>query len=150
PRGPRHKYIWRSPEEGPAPPPATQQEIDAVERKLGLPLPHSYERLLAIQNGGDLRYPIWVSSDPTGKQLAYFSIYTLSGAGPNDSLARTPEMVRSGLLPNGLACLLDEQEWDLCLDYRGRKRSEEPSVVALDEERVEYVLARTVEEFVGG
>ena len=59
-------------------------------------------------------------------------------------------MIRSGLLTKGLACLLDEQEWDLCLDYRGVKDGEEPAVVALDEERTEFVLAATMEEFVGG
>ncbi len=150
PRGPHLKHLWRPPEEGEAPPPATEHEIAAVERKLGRQLPRFYKRMLAIQNGGDLRYSIWASSDPTGKQLAFFRMYTLSGVGPDDSLARTPDMIRRGLLPNGLACLLDDQEWDLCLDYRGRKTGEEPSVVALDEERTEYVLADTMEQFVAG
>jgi hypothetical protein len=148
--GPALKHLWRAPEKGTAPPPASDQEITAVERTLGRPLPALYKRMLKLQNGGDLRYPLWVSSDPTGKQLAYFAIYSLSGTAAHDSLARTPQMVREGLLPKGLACLLDDQEWDLCLDYRKVRHGEEPQVVALDEERTEHALAATMGEFVRG
>ena len=149
-RGPKLKHVWRPAEDGSAPPPATEQEIAAVERAIGHGLPAVYKRMLALQNGGDLRYPLWVSSDSTRKQLVWFAIYELSGVGPHDSLAQTPSMVREGLIPKGLACIMDGQEWDLCLDYRTARQDQSPSVVALDEDRKEFVLAATMEEFVAG
>lgn len=63
---------------------------------------------------------------------------------------RTPSLIRDGLLPGGVACILNDQEWDLCLDYRSLKGGQEPGVVAFDEEQNEYALADTMEAFVRG
>ena len=150
PGAPNVKHVWRPSEDGTAPPPATDAEVAAVELALGRPLPRVYRHMVSIQNGGDLRYPLWVSPEVGGGRMRYFAIYTLSGVGEGDALSRTPEMIRSGVLPRGLACIMEGDDWDLCLDYRNRDRDDEPSVVALDAERREYVLAATMQEFVGG
>ena len=147
--GPRRlKHLWLPPEgDAPPPPPATRQRIAEIERAIGHRLPPIYCKMLRVQDGGELRMPLWVAPDDREAPMDYFGLPEISGTG--GCLAQTPEMVRGGLLPRGLVCVFEGDEWDLCLDYR-RAGDSAACVVALDEGRDEYVLADSMESFVAG
>jgi hypothetical protein len=146
-RGAKFKYFWLPPEDGAPPPPATDVQIFDIEKKIGHALPRTYIRVLRMQNGGELRYTKWVSQAPEKTGIDSFDIPDLSGVGPDDCLAQTPAMIREGLLPRGVACIFEGQEWDLCLDYRRVPAGGQPRVVAFDEERNEYVLTDSMDVF---
>jgi hypothetical protein len=142
------KHFWMPAAETAAPRGAMAEQIDEAERELGVKLPAALVRVLRAQNGGEPRYSLWAPAQAPAHDCRHYHIDQLHDVERMVHVSR--ESIDERILPSGVVCIcgFSDDDWQLCLDYRGVVAGAEPSVVAFDIEDNCYRLVDTFAAFV--
>jgi hypothetical protein len=136
--------------------PLTPEGVHSAEELLGIKLPAEYIDLLQIQNGGYIRYklylpPVALSWVQRPVMVEYIhGIEREPGGGVAESnILDSPRLVREWQLPDRLVLIGgDAYNW-IALDYRTSDSEGEPSVLSIDlETRATIELAPNFRTFV--
>jgi hypothetical protein len=101
-----------------------------VANILGVQLPKALTELLAIQNGGLLRFNTHASPEPNGWASDHVPVESIWGISVNGDNCLNVSAERAGKwrLPKGLVPFSGDSWGCVCLDYRGTPKGTEPAV----------------------
>lgn len=140
-------YIWNNEEvlDEYELPEITNEEIEKVEKLLGVKLPASYVNLMREKNGGTLSYNIFPSKKVEDD---FLMLDYLLGIGMEDGIGETPYMIEEWELPSDIILLSGDGHSWVVLDYRNYS-GDNPPISFIDVEvNKDIKIANSFEEFI--
>lgn len=126
-------------------PEVSNEEIEKVEKLLGVKLPASYVNLMREKNGGTLSYNIFPSKKVEDD---FLMLDYLLGIGMEDGIGETPYMIEEWELPSDIILLSGDGHSWVVLDYRNYS-GDNPPISFIDVEvNKDIKIANSFEEFI--